>query len=68
MEEHYFTKLVNEQQHLGGTSWQRKDNLVVRSMMVGQGKLGTRNGEANLKYKATENFTANIFSIYKNGT
>ena len=34
-------------------------------VMVGQGKLGTRNGEAKLKYKATENVTPNIFSIYK---
>ena len=25
----------------------------------------TRNGEAKIKYKATENFTPNIFSIYK---
>ena len=25
-------------------------------VMVGQGKLGTRNGEAKLKYKATENW------------
>ena len=34
-------------------------------MMVGQGKLGTRNREAKLKYKASENFISNIFSIYK---
>ena len=37
-------------------------------VMVGQRKLGTRNGQAKLKYKATENFTPNILSIYKKGT
>ena len=36
-------------------------------VMAGQGKLGTRNG-VKLKYKATENFSPNIFSIYKKGT
>ena len=30
MKGHYFTKLVTEQRRLGGTSWPRKDNLVVR--------------------------------------
>ena len=30
MEGHYFTKLVTEQGHFRGTSWPRKDNLVVR--------------------------------------
>ena len=29
--------------------------------MVGQGKLGTGNREAKLKYKATENLSPNIF-------
>ena len=32
MKGHYFTKLVTEQRHLGGTSWPRKDNSVVRSV------------------------------------
>ena len=36
--------------------------------MVGQGKLGTKNEEARLKYQATENFTPNIFSIYEDAT
>ena len=27
MKGHYFTKLVTEQRRLGGTTWQRKDNL-----------------------------------------
>ena len=35
--------------------------------MVGERKVGTRNGEAKLNYEATENFTPNIFSIYKKG-
>ena len=30
MKGHYFTKLVIEQRRLGGTSWPRKVNLVVR--------------------------------------
>ena len=30
MKGHYFTKLVTEQRRLGGRSWPRKDNLVVR--------------------------------------
>ena len=32
MKGHYFTKLVTEQRRLGGTSWPRKDNSVVRSV------------------------------------
>ena len=30
MKWHYFSKLMTEQRRLGGTSWPRKDNLVVR--------------------------------------
>ena len=30
MIEHYFTQVVTELRPLGGTSWPRKDNLVVR--------------------------------------
>ena len=29
MKGHYFTEVVTEQRRLGGTSWPRKDNLVV---------------------------------------
>ena len=80
MKGHYFTKLVTEQRRLGGTSWRKVLRISTPGkrissnqnghvfVMVGQGKLGTRNGEAKLKYKATENCNPNIFSIYKKGT
>ena len=35
MKGHYFTKLVTEQWRLGGRSWPRKDNLVVRGRSPG---------------------------------